>query len=497
MRMRLTQTFYFFTLVAGLSATGYTQAQSAVSPGTGSTTTALPSRVNLQQCIDIARQNNISIRQGQLTTENSSLQLRQAQLNRLPVANFQGNQSLSGGRNIDPRTNQFVQQGIRSGNYQLNASATIFNGFVLQNTIRQNDLLLQATRRELETTENNVSINVAQFYLNVLTNSEQFVVAQRQADITRAQLSRTERLVAAGSLPEANLYDLRAQLASNELDIVNAQNNVDLAKVSLLQVMNVPINLAIEVEPVAVPDPTVAPYAQTVQQVYEIAERSLPDVAGADLRVRAAGMGVEVAKGGLYPVLSVSGNLSSLYSSAAQQQSLNGQMIQQKTVYFATGPDGSQVPIYASVPGFDVTGLPLTTQLSNNLNRSASLILRVPIFQGYQSRNRITSARIQQQNTELSAQNVRLNLRQQIETAYTNLRASANRYVATQSQVTSLERAFAVSESRLNAGAINATDYNVSKSNLDRARASLIQSRYDYVFRTKILDFYQNKPLSF
>ncbi len=468
-----------------------------MSPGVGNSirTVSAPSRVNLQQCIDIARQNNISIRQGQLTTENSSLQLRQSQLNLLPNAVFQLSESRSGGRNIDPRTNQFVQQSITSGNYQLSSSATLFNGFVLKNTIKQNDLLLQATRQELRTTENNVSINVAQFYLNVLTNSEQLVVAQRQSDITRAQLSRTERLVAAGSLPEANLYDLRAQLASNELDIVNAQNNVDLAKVSLLQVMNVPINLAIEVEPVAIPDPTVAPYAQTVQEVYEIAERSLPDVAGTDLRVRAANMGVEVAKGGLFPTVLVSGNLSSLHSSAAQQQTPNGQVTQQLLPYFAA--DGTPVPIYIAVPGYNYTGQPIGTQLGNNLNRSVSLSVRMPIFQAYQAKNRIASARIQQQGAELTAQNVRLNLRQQIETAYTTLRASANRYIATQSQVNSLERAFAVSESRLNAGAINATDYNVAKSNLDRARASLIQSRYDYVFRTKILDFYQNKPLSF
>jgi outer membrane protein len=497
--MRLVSTFYGFMVLAGLTTANYAQGQSAVSPGLGASaaTAVAPSRVNLQQCIDIARQNNLSIRQGQLTTESTALQLRQSQLNQLPNAVFQGGESRSGGRNIDPRTNQFVQQSITSGNYQLSSSATLFSGFILKNTIKQNDLALQATRQELRTTENNISLNVAQFYLNVLTNTEQLVAAQRQADVTRAQLSRTERLVAAGSLPEANLYDLRAQLANNELDIVNAQNNVDLAKVSLLQVMNVPINLAIEVEPVAVPDPTVAPYAQTVQQIYEIAERSLPEVAGTDLRVRAANMGVEVAKGGLFPTVTINGNLSTLYSSAAQQQILNGQVSQQPLPYFATTADGKQLPIFATVQGYDLTGLPVGTQFGNNLNRSVSLSLRMPIFQAYQAKNRIASARIQQQGAELTAQNVRLQLRQQIETAYTTLRASANRYIATQSQVTSLEKAFAVSESRLNAGAINATDYNVAKSNLDRARASLIQSRYDYVFRTKILDFYQNKPLSF
>ena len=471
---------------------------SAVSPGDRTTASATPARLNLQQCIDIAQQNNIQIRQGQLTVDNANLQQRQSRLNLFPVANFQTSQSLSGGRNIDPRTNQFIQQSINSGNYQLNASATLFNGFTLQNTIKQNDLAFQASQKELRATKNNVSLTVAQNYLNTLTGTEQLLIAQRQADVTRAQLDRTQRLVNAGSLPEANLYDLRATLASNELDIVTAQNTLDLAKVALLQAMNVPIGQAFEVEPVNVPDPGLNPYTETVQQIFDIAAANLPEVQGADMRVRSAAMGVEVAKGSLYPTLSISGNLSSIYSSAASQFIPNGTSTSRiSDVLFITGADGSQVPIYQSIPGGNYANFAFTDQIKNNFNRSVSLILRVPIFQGYQSRNRITTAKITQQNAELTALNTRLTLRQQIETAYTTMRAGANRYRATQLQVASLEKAFQVADSRFNAGAINATDYTIAKTNLDRARASLVQSKYDYVFRTKILDYYQNKPLTF
>lgn len=486
-------------LAVGASATyaqnnGTPGPGAVVSPGSGATAS---NRLGLQQCIDIARQNNIQIRQGQLTLANSDLQLRQARLNLLPTTNFQANQGLNGGRSINPQSNGFVQQSIVSGSYQLNGSATLYNGMVLRNTIKQNELALQAGQQELAATNNNVSLTVAQNYLNVLTGTEQLAVAQRQADVTRAQLDRTQKLVNAGSAPEANLYELRATLASNELDIVNAQNTYDLAKVSLLQAMNVPINQEFEVEPINVPDPGLNPYEVSVQQLFDVASGSLPEIKGADLRVKSAALGVQVAKGSLYPVLTLNGNLSSIYSSAAnQQQRPNGTTRQQITGFF-TDANGSQQPVYSTLPGADIVNVTYFDQLGNNFNRSASLFLRVPIFQGNLSRNRITTAKIQQQNAELTAMNTRLTLRQQIETAYTNMRAGANRYRATQAQVASLERAFQVAESRLNAGAINATDYSIAKTNLDRARASLVQAKYDYVFRTKILDFYQNKPLSF
>ena len=456
------------------------------------------SRMNLQQCIEVAQQNNILIRQGRLTVANADLQLHQSRLNQLPTAVFQANQAINGGRSVNPQSNEFVQQTINSSSFQLNTSATLYNGGVLRSTVQQNNLALQASQQELNATQNNVALTVAQNYLNVLTGTEQLAVAQRQADVTRAQLDRTRRLVSAGSAPESNIFDLQATLASNEVDIVTAQNTLDLAKVALLQAMNVPINQEFDVEQINVPDPGLDPYTASVQQLYDVASTSLPEVKGADLRVKSATLGVQVAKGGLYPTLSLNAGLNTLYSSAASIPTPNGQVLGQATVGYFTDPiTGAQLPVTSPIPGYDVNGISYGSQLSNNFSQSASLFLRVPIFQGNLSRNRITTAKIQQQNAELTALNTRLTLRQQIETAYTNMKAGANRYKATQAQVASLERAFQMAESRLNAGAINATDYSIAKTNLDRARASLVQSKYDYVFRTKILDYYQNKSISF
>ncbi len=497
-------------LSASLSTTGLAQttvggppgsvtpspAKAVAATGTGQT---LPQRLGLQQCIDIALANNLTIRQSQLQLQSTDAQLRQARLNRLPNVGAFLSQGYNSGRNINPATNEFVDQGVLSNNFQASAQVTVYNGGLLQNTIRQNELLRQSNEASIKAAENNVTLTVVQNYLNVLTGQEQLVVAQRQIEVSQAQLDRTQRLVNAGSLPEANLFDIRAQIANDELAIVNAQNTIDLAKVALLQAMNVPAGGptidGFEVQAINVPDPTLAPYSATTQQVYETAQGFVPDIKAAELRVRSDAVGVLVAKSYLMPSLTLNGTVNTLYSNVGRQKLVSDGTTTRipQTVEF----NGTPTTVYFIQENVRGENYTFTEQLGNNLNRSVNLQLQIPIFNRTQARTRILNATLQQQNSEITAANTKLQLRQTIETAYTNLRASSNRYRATAAQVEQLARAFQASESRFNAGALNSTDYNVAKSNLDRARASLVQAKYDYIFRTKILDFYQNKPLTF
>ncbi|WP_245581637.1 TolC family protein [Rudanella lutea] len=495
-------------LQAGVGATWAqnTQAPNAVSPGVATPGVATPGVatssaangvpvLSLQQCVDLALQNNIRVQQGQIQVRGSELQLRQSKFNQLPTVNGFVSQGLSSGRNINPGTNTFVDQAVRSNNFQVGANVPIFQGFQLKNQILQNQTNVQAASKELSATQNDAALLVVQQYLNVLTGAEQLEIARRQLEATQAQLDRTQRLVNAGSLPEANLFDLRAQLANDELAIVNAQNNVDLAKLALLQAMNLPGGQNFEIEYLKLPDPRVETYSATAQQIYEIAVASQPQVLGADLRTQSARRAIDIARAGLYPRLSLNGSLSSLFSSVGLQRRIPDGTVQiPQTVIL---PDGSSQQIFFSQNNFRFEDYSFFDQLGNNLNRSLQISLNVPIFNQRLSRTQIMNATLQQQNAQLNADNIRLQLRQQIETAYTNLTASLNRYRATQVQVTALEQALRVAESRFNAGALNGTDYNIAKTNLDRARASLVQAKYDYVFRTKILDFYQNKPIAF
>lgn len=493
-RFRKTILASLLGLTVNLAVAQTPNSQVTTASSTGSTV------YSLRQCVEIALQNNIQARRGQLQVESSDLQLRQSRLNLLPNASFGANQSLSGGgRQIDPFTNTVIpQQSVSSSNYQLNSSLTIFNGFAQRNTIKQYDLARDASQKELLATNNTVALTVVQSYLNVLTYQEQLEIARGQVATTRGQLDRTQKLVNAGTLAEAQLYDLRAQVANDELAIVTAQNNLDLAKLALLQAMNVPGGQNIDVERMEVPDPTFAPYSATAQQVYTVALENMPDIQGADLRVRSAAAGVEVAKGALYPSLTLNASLYTFVSSTNRQSFRDTSLVSQQQIpgqYILV--DGIQQPIFQTVYGSNSSRVGFVDQVTNNLNRSVSVSLRIPIFTNFQSRTQITTAKIQQQTAELNAQNARLTLRQNIETAYTNMLAGSNRFRATSIQVESLEQAFRAAESRFNAGALNSVDYNIAKNNLDKARANLVQAKFDYIFRTKILDFYQNKPLSF
>lgn len=454
-------------------------------------------RLTLQQAIDIAWANNLQIKQGNTVVENARITLNQSRYNRLPNAN--GNitgPGLSFGRGIDPFTNSAITQRITFNNFNVSSSTTLFAGGQLQNTIAQNELSLQASQQDVENTRQQIALNVALGYLQILNFEDQLTIARNQVEVSRLQLQRTEKLVQAGSLPPANLFDLRAQVANDELTVVNAENNLTIAKVNLLQLLNVNANQDVQLDRVSINTPN-GSYDATPDQVYAAAVGSQPVVKAADFRVQAAARGVDVARGSLYPTLLFNSSLSTNYSSAAQRAVVgpSTDVTQTATVVFNGVP--TPITFVTQQPSVTREGIPYFEQLRSNYNINLSLGLRIPIFNNYQARLRVASARLNQDNLRYQSDLTKLQLRQTIEQAYTNMIAAQKRFAATSVQVESLEQAFRASESRLNAGAINSVDYNLAKTNLDRARANQVQAKYDYIFRTKILDFYQNKPLSF
>lgn len=461
-------------------------------------------KYSLQQCIDIGLRNNLQLQQQSLQIQNSHNILEQSKWQRYPTVNFNGGQGLQSGRNIDPFTNQFVEQTVNFSNFGLNTGINLFNGYQLKNTIRQNQLNLQATQKDIESNRNSLILNVATAYLNVLNNQEQLEFARRQAQTTQLQLERTEKLVKGGALPEINLYDIQSQLANDELSIINAQNSIEIAKLTLKQLLNLPASDDIDVELINLPAPSSnQPYDATLEQVYQAALKYLPDMEAANLRIESAKTGVEIAKGAKWPSLTLGGGLSSAFSSAAPKERFVGDGGESKVVDVPSQTRyvsyaGISVPVIekVTVPSGSVQQFGYLDQLNFNRNASLSLSLRVPIFNAYQAKYRIANAQIQQKNVELQSQIIRNQVRQTVEQAYYNMLNAAKRYDATARQVQSLELSFKAAEARLNAGALNAAEYNITKNNLDRARISLVQAKYDYIFRTKILDFYQSKPIS-
>ncbi|WP_337041596.1 TolC family protein [Emticicia sp. 17c] len=474
----------------------FVQAQQTTAVSTSSNDS--PSeKVGLQEAIDVALRNNLSIRQSGLTVENSLNTLDQSKWARYPNLNGSFNLNLFSGRNINPYTNGIITNTVGSNNMGLSSGVTLFDGYQTRNNIAFNQTNLEASRLDLQAMKNQVTLNVVVAYLNVLSQEDLLAISQRQVDVSKIQLERTQKQVNAGSVPEVNLYDIQAQLANDEVQVVNAENAILSAKLTLRQLMNIPADKNIDVVRIEVPNPNIQPYPNSPEEVYQIAQSFLADVQAADMRVKAAQKSVAIAKGLRSPVVTAFGNINTSTTTAAEKVLVTQKIIEQEAGYVNVG--GVRYPVIAVLPSTSTTSekIGYFRQLGGNINTSLGISVRVPIFNGYNAKFRTTGAVIQQKQAEVQAENVRLRLRQDIEQAYVNMSNSAKKYSALSNQVRALEESFRAAESKFNVGSLNSLDYSISKTNLDRARANQIQAKYDYIFRIKILDYYQNKPLNF
>lgn len=452
---------------------------------------------SLEDCIQYGIKNNIGVQQSDIQIQVSNANLQQSKFARYPNLNASASQGLNFGRSIDPFSNTFVTQQVNNNNFGLSTSVTLFNGYRLQNTIRQNANSVQVNQLNNEQAKQTLSLNIAVAYLNVLLNQELLRTAQTNQISTQAQLERTQKLFDAGAVAEVDVINLKATLANNQLAITNAQNLLASAKVNLQQQMNLPMEGSFEVKSVNVDNLTVTPVAETTTQIYQTAEGTQASVKSADKTIEGNEIGIELAKSGLYPTLTLNGSLFSGYSSATPSPT-PPQVIgtSQRTVGYLNN-DLSQ-PVIATIPTFTQEKVPYTffSQINDNFRQQISLQLTVPIFNAKQARTQIENAKLTKQNSELQAKQVRNQLRQTIEQAYIDAQNALQTYKTRQEQVTALTNSFDVTEKRYQAGASNVVDYNIAKNNLDNAKSDLVRAKYDYVFRKKVLDFYMNKPLT-
>ncbi len=470
----------------------------------GNTDLVLPEGpVDLEGAIGIALRNNPQLKQANLQVQGNMINYYQSKWQRWPSLNFNASQGFSFGRNIDPFTNQFVQQNINFNNFQLGTAVTLYNGMQQHNTVLQNQLNTLASQKDYDAARNDLMLNVALAYLQVLNNQELVTVAGLQMESTNQQVIRMDRLVEAGAEAEAKLLDLKAQLANEELNLLNAENNLEASKLSLKQLMNVPGSVALEIRSIPLKDPELLAYGATVNEVYEVALSHLPQMEAARLKIQAAEKGINVARGRYLPSLTMSAGMNTAYSSNAPSERFiaNGSPatsveMPSKTQFVMLNGARQYLTEIISVPGGEFRHFNYFGILDFNRNSSLNLSLRIPIFNGFQAKYAVANAKLQMMSAEYDNQIATNTIRQNIEQAYINMTNAAKRYSATVNQVTAFEEAFRAAESRFNAGALSAAEYNIAKANLDRGKASLVQSKYDYIFRTKVLDFYMAKPLN-
>ncbi|GAA4105372.1 TolC family protein [Mucilaginibacter panaciglaebae] len=446
--------------------------------------------LTLQQCLDIGIKNNLQIKRTEAQMEASRIYWQQAREHLLPAINGSVNHSLSEGRSLNPFTNGYLNQPITSANYNLSGSLILSSGLTLQNSIRQTALDYQAGQMDFEQAKNDITLNLIIAYLTVLSNEDQLTQANTQALLTQKQEELTETKSKDGAVPPSQLYDLKGQLANDQIGVINAQTALTVAKLDLLQIMNVNYRKDIRFQRQAA-DAATTVYSQSIEDVYNTSLNNFAFVKAGTLRRQSAEKSLQVAKGALLPTLSLSGGLSTNYSSAAQR-SLFVDSTAVLTNQFIQTTSGRQA-VYTVQPNYTNQNIGYSEQFRNNYSTVISLGLNIPILNYFQNRNRVKLAKIDLQTTRYEEQANQVQLKVNVDQAYANMTAAYNRYQLLTKQVDAYAESYRIAEIRFEAGALTSVEFIIVKGNLDKAKVNLINARYDYLVRTKILDYYQGK----
>jgi outer membrane protein len=423
----------------------------------------------LEDCINYAIENNIQIKQSELATKSMEADLLQSKLTLLPSLNGNTNFSWSWGRTLDQTTYVYFNQETNQGNANIDANMTLFRGLQNLNTIKRNQLDFEASQYAADKMRDDISLMLTKAYLQILFNKELLRVAREQVVITQEQIDRTAKMVEAGTLARGSLLEMEAQGAREELAEINYENLLELAYLDLLQILDLEADADFEIE---IPELVMEITNQLMQvkQVYETALTTQPVVKRAELQMESSQKGIAIAKGAHSPSLGVGGGWRTNYSNQFRRFD----------------------PESGSFTGV----IPFGDQFRDNQSQYLGFNLSIPIFNGYQVSTMVNKAKINAANSEYDFELTKNTLRKEIEQAYSDAKAAYKSYTATQSSLNSFEESFRYTEQKFNVGLSNSVDYNIAKSQLTSAESELIRAKFDYIFKTKILDFYMGKPLT-
>jgi len=394
-------------------------------------------------------------------------------MNQLPNLNAGVNQNFLYGRSLDETTYRYTEnQRTITSNVNVGSTVTIFQGLQQRNTIQQNEFNLLASLQDLEKLKNDISMLLASGYLQILFNMELLEVSKIQYETTLQQVERTSKLVEAGSLARGSLLEIQAQAATEELNVIQAENALDISFLTLTQMLDLDSVGNFEIEIPEFGDVARDPISLTVDKVYQEGLGVLPRVRSAELQVKSAEKGLNIAKGGRSPNLILRGTYGTGFSDARQ---------------LLLGIDNDLNPIWDEYPFWD--------QMKDNRNIALTFGLSIPIFNKTMISTNISNAKLNVLNYELVLETTQMDLYKSIQQAYADAKAARRAYMATETALVSMEESFKYTEEKYVVGLVNTVDYNIEKTRLTNTQSDLLQAKYDYIFKMKVLDFYRGVPI--
>ena len=459
-------------------------------------------KLSIQDCINRAKANSFQKKQLQSSLKIYRNNLFITQNERLPKVLGSMVNYLNSGRSIDRYTNLYTEETIANQSYGIDIGLPIYQGGQVKNNIKINTINYNLGENDIKNNEFNLTIEVLTAFLSIVNLEEQLVIANQQIGLSTLQINRLTMLGKEGLASQINILNLQTQLANDEMQKVNVENDLLLSKTNLLQVMNESSNLNFQIDRSFIESDYIKEYKIPLSSIVKYVLENNPSVKKIKGQQEINLLNTENNKASLKPTVGLGLSLGANYSSAAPQEIfvydgktklqeslsndyvlLNGKKIN------LTNSNQIQTGYFDKVGYFD--------QLINNFNRILYLNLRIPIYDAGITKKRIENAVINQEITKIQLNETETKIKQVVELAYLNMQSSYRRFLASSKQVGAVNESFLLTQKQFEEGVINSTDYMLLKTQLDRVRQNQVQYKFDYILRTKILDFYANSTQKF
>ena len=414
----------------------------------------------LAQCIDYALENNLTIKRSGLTVEQKEISLNTAENSRLPGVSASSGQNFSFGRGLTA-DNTYANTNTTNTSFSVGADVPVFNGFRIKHNIELSKLDLAAATADLEKARDDIRVAVAQAYVQILYNMEILDVARRQVEIDSLQVVRLEEMASNGKAARAEVSAQEATLAQSRLSATRAENNLSLAVLDLTQLLELPSPEGFHVVRPSVEGIVYSPLMNP-EAIYAEAVRIKPSIKAEEIRLDQALKNIDLAKSSFLPSISLSGGFGTNYYTSS---------------------------------GFAHAGF--LDQVKNNFSQYIGLNLSVPIFTRFSNRNQVRNAKLSMANQEIMLDNTKKTLYKEIQQAYYNAVVAQARYSSSGTAAASAEDAFELAQAMYENGKSGITEFNEAKARYLSAASELVQARYEYLYQSKILDFYRGISLNF
>jgi outer membrane protein len=485
----------FFGLLIFLSNTKL-EAQnnrSAANSATATTDSVVGDNLTLPQAIAIAIKNNLVVNTADIVSQSTRIQYMQAWDNLIPTISANGQYGSNFGHSINPTTNTFVTSRNNSFVYNVNAGATLFQGLQLQNGIKAQRFNYEASKYDLQQQKEFITLNVLLDYLQVLSSRDLLAIAIGQLASDTVQLNRLANMSREGALTTTNggleaLSNLQGQVAQDQINIATAVNTLETSKVNLFQLLNVPYRRDLEYQN-SVTATDISEYPATSDAIFQKALQIIPSIKSAALRVNEYQKLLAQTKGQYYPTLSLNANVSSNYSNQDQSSFIVDSNFAKTSNFTTVGGTNYNLNVVQYQSGFKT--IPFSDQIKDNRTEFIGLSLNIPILNRLQARNNVKNAKLNLRQTELNNNNTRLALQQTIELDFQNMISAYKQYKFYNDQANSYAEAFRITNIKFTEGVVTSDIYILAKQRSDAAATNLAAAKYIYIFRTKVLDYYQ------